>query len=51
MSDRYKAVFLGLYPEDDVRDVITNEFIEFANANGLSVDALRHRFKKDAHSW
>lgn len=51
VSDGYKAAFLRLYPDDDLRDVVTNEFIEFANGNGLSVDALRHRSKKDAHSW
>lgn len=51
VSDGYKAAFLRLYPDDDLRDIVTNEFIEFANGNGLSVDALRHRSKKDAHSW
>ncbi|XP_057859814.2 uncharacterized protein LOC131068603 [Cryptomeria japonica] len=51
VSDGYKAAFLRLYLDDDLRDVVTSEFIEFANGNGLSVDALRHRSKKDAHSW
>ena len=37
--------------DDDMRDVIMDELIEFMNARGLSNDSLRHRLKKDAHSW
>ena len=51
VSDGYQIAFTRHFPDDDMRDVIMDEFIEFVNARGLSDDAHRHRFKKDAHSW
>lgn len=49
--DRYQAAFRRIVPDNDMRDVIMNKFIEFVNARGLSNDVLRHRFKKNAHGW
>lgn len=51
VSDGYQAAFRGIFPDDDMRDVIMDEFIEFVNARGLNNDALRHQLKKDAHGW
>jgi hypothetical protein len=51
VSEGYMAAFRRFFPGDDMRDIIMDEFIEFANGRGLSSDALRHRFSKDAHSW
>ena len=51
VSDGYQAAFRRIFPDDDMKDVIMDEFIKFVNARGLSNDALRHRFKKDAHGW
>ena len=48
--DGYQAAFTRLFPDDDIRDVIMDEFIEFVNARGLSNDALRHQFK-DVPNW
>ena len=51
VSDGYQDTFRIIFPNDDMRDVIMDEFIEFVNARGLSNDALCHRFKKDTHGW
>lgn len=51
VSDGYQAAFRRIFPDDDIRDVIMDEFIAFVNATDLSNDALRHRFKKHAHGW
>ena len=51
VSNGYKAAFERLFPDDEVRDLITNKFIQFVEAKKLTHDALRHRFKKDSYSW
>ena len=51
VSDGYKAAFQRLFPDDEMRDWVTDEFIQFVDAKNLSIDALRHWFRKDAHSW
>ena len=40
VSDGYQATFTRLFPNDDMRDVIIDEFIEFVNDRGLSNNAL-----------
>ena len=51
VSDGYKAAFQRLFPDDEIRDWVTDEFIQFVDAKNLSNDALHYRFRKDAHSW
>ncbi|XP_057833498.2 uncharacterized protein LOC131044233 [Cryptomeria japonica] len=51
VSEGCRTTLTKLFPDFEMEDLMSIEFLNFVASNGQSVSALRDKYKKDAHSW
>ena len=40
-----------LFPNIEMEDVVTSEFVDFVSSTGQTLAAVRDKYRKDAHAW
>ena len=51
VGEGFRKAIAKLFPNIDMEDAVTSEFVEFVSSIGHSHAIICDKYRKDAHSW